>query len=97
MSDWFSDTALSGSLVLALPLALVAGLVSFFSPCVIPLMPGCDTHSFKSGCSCRWSMPTNLQFYAQVSHVVRQLPERRAYQPLLSGFYDPETRAAAKV
>ena len=40
MNDWFRDTALSGSLVLALPVALVAGLVSFFSPCVIPLLPG---------------------------------------------------------
>ncbi len=40
MGDWFRDTALSGSLVLALPVALVAGLVSFFSPCVIPLLPG---------------------------------------------------------
>jgi cytochrome c-type biogenesis protein len=26
--------------VLALPVALVAGLVSFFSPCVVPLLPG---------------------------------------------------------
>jgi cytochrome c-type biogenesis protein len=40
MGDWFQQTALSGSLVLALPVALVAGLVSFFSPCVIPLLPG---------------------------------------------------------
>ena len=32
--------AASGSLVLAMPVALVAGLVSFFSPCVIPLLPG---------------------------------------------------------
>jgi cytochrome c-type biogenesis protein len=40
MADWFQDTALSGSLVLAIPVALVAGLVSFFSPCVIPLLPG---------------------------------------------------------
>jgi cytochrome c-type biogenesis protein len=37
---WFRDTVLSGSLVLALPVALVAGLVSFFSPCVVPLLPG---------------------------------------------------------
>ena len=36
----FSDTVLSGSLVLALPVALVAGGVSFFSPCVLPLLPG---------------------------------------------------------
>ena len=40
MGDWFRETALSGSLLLALPVALIAGLVSFFSPCVIPLLPG---------------------------------------------------------
>jgi cytochrome c-type biogenesis protein len=40
VADWFSHQALSGSLVLAIPVALVAGLVSFFSPCVIPLLPG---------------------------------------------------------
>lgn len=39
MSDWFQETALSGSLILALPVALLAGLISFFSPCVIPLLP----------------------------------------------------------
>ncbi|GAA1477943.1 cytochrome c biogenesis protein CcdA [Nocardioides aestuarii] len=40
MGDWFATTAGSGSLALAVPVALVAGLVSFFSPCVIPLLPG---------------------------------------------------------
>jgi cytochrome c-type biogenesis protein len=40
MAEWFHDTAASGSLALAMPVALVAGLVSFFSPCVIPLLPG---------------------------------------------------------
>lgn len=40
MSDWFEQTAASGSLALAVPVALIAGLVSFFSPCVIPLLPG---------------------------------------------------------
>lgn len=40
LGTWFHDTAASGSLVLAVPVALVAGLVSFFSPCVIPLLPG---------------------------------------------------------
>jgi len=40
MGEWFSSTAGSGSLALAVPVALVAGLVSFFSPCVIPLLPG---------------------------------------------------------
>ena len=40
MGEWFSTTAGSGSLALAIPVAIVAGLVSFFSPCVIPLLPG---------------------------------------------------------
>ena len=40
MGEWFQTTAGSGSLLLAVPVALVAGLVSFFSPCVIPLLPG---------------------------------------------------------
>ena len=39
MGDWFHDTALSGSLLLAVPVAVIAGLVSFFSPCVLPLLP----------------------------------------------------------
>ena len=33
-------TITDGSLVLALPLAVTAGLVSFLSPCVLPLVPG---------------------------------------------------------
>ena len=40
LGDWFARTAHDGSLVLAVPVALVAGLVSFFSPCVVPLLPG---------------------------------------------------------
>ena len=40
MAEWFQAQASSGSLVLAIPVALIAGLVSFFSPCVIPLLPG---------------------------------------------------------
>ncbi len=40
MAEWFQQQAASGSLVLAIPVALIAGLVSFFSPCVIPLLPG---------------------------------------------------------
>ena len=40
MGDWFAQVAGSGSMLLAVPVAIVAGLVSFFSPCVIPLLPG---------------------------------------------------------
>lgn len=36
----FAETVLSGSLVAAIPVALLAGLVSFASPCVVPLVPG---------------------------------------------------------
>jgi cytochrome c-type biogenesis protein len=35
-----SDTVSSGSLLLALPIAALAGVVSFASPCVLPLVPG---------------------------------------------------------
>ncbi|WP_214103377.1 cytochrome c biogenesis CcdA family protein [Acrocarpospora catenulata] len=35
-----ADTVASGSLLIALPIALLAGLVSFLSPCVLPLVPG---------------------------------------------------------
>ena len=35
-----NNLILSGSLALALPVALLAGLVSFLSPCVLPLVPG---------------------------------------------------------
>ncbi len=35
-----STTVSHGSLLVALPIALVAGLLSFASPCVLPLVPG---------------------------------------------------------
>ncbi|MGH3356565.1 MAG: cytochrome c biogenesis CcdA family protein [Nocardioidaceae bacterium] len=40
MGEWLSSTVLQGSLLLAIPVALLAGTVSFFSPCVVPLLPG---------------------------------------------------------
>ncbi|QWC86018.1 cytochrome c biogenesis protein CcdA [Nocardioidaceae bacterium] len=40
MGEFFSQTAASGSLLLAIPIAVLAGLVSFLSPCVLPLLPG---------------------------------------------------------
>jgi len=35
-----NGTVMSGALLLALPIAVLGGLVSFFSPCVLPLVPG---------------------------------------------------------
>ena len=40
MNSPFAEAILSGSLLLAIPVALLAGLVSFLSPCVLPLVPG---------------------------------------------------------
>lgn len=40
MGEVFATTAVSGSLLLAVLVALLAGLVSFASPCVLPLVPG---------------------------------------------------------
>ena len=35
-----ADTVVNGSLLLAAPIAVLAGLISFLSPCVLPLVPG---------------------------------------------------------
>ncbi|CAM5637646.1 cytochrome c biogenesis CcdA family protein [Streptomyces narbonensis] len=35
-----NETVTSGALLLAVPIAVLGGLVSFFSPCVLPLVPG---------------------------------------------------------
>lgn len=40
VGNTFQDTAISGPLLLALGACALAGLVSFASPCVIPLVPG---------------------------------------------------------
>ncbi|AEW95090.1 MULTISPECIES: cytochrome c biogenesis CcdA family protein [Streptomycetaceae] len=40
MSEGVSQLVTSGPLLIAAPLALAAGAVSFFSPCCLPLVPG---------------------------------------------------------
>ncbi|GLY56213.1 cytochrome C biogenesis protein CcdA [Cellulosimicrobium cellulans] len=40
IGDTFATTVWSGSMLLAVPVAVIAGLVSFASPCVLPLVPG---------------------------------------------------------
>jgi cytochrome c-type biogenesis protein len=39
LASWATE-AMGGSMALAVPVALLAGIVSFFSPCVVPLLPG---------------------------------------------------------
>lgn len=36
----FAQVILDGSMLIAIPIAMLAGLVSFLSPCVLPLVPG---------------------------------------------------------
>ena len=45
MTQNLVDYLLSGNLILALPIAAIAGLISFASPCVIPLVPGYLTYA----------------------------------------------------
>lgn len=40
MSNFVVEQLMSGTLIAALPIALFAGLISFLSPCVLPLVPG---------------------------------------------------------
>jgi cytochrome c-type biogenesis protein len=40
MTNFFVDQLFSGFLLAAFPIAILAGLISFISPCVLPLVPG---------------------------------------------------------
>lgn len=40
MGEFFAEQAAAGSLGLAIPIALAVGLISFFTPCCLPLLPG---------------------------------------------------------
>ncbi|MEI7540067.1 MAG: cytochrome c biogenesis protein CcdA [Actinomycetes bacterium] len=40
MRDFFVEQIMSGFLITALPVAFIAGVISFLSPCVLPLVPG---------------------------------------------------------
>ncbi len=48
LATW-AETAVGGSMALALPVALLAGLVAFFSPCVVPLCPGPVVDGVQTG------------------------------------------------
>lgn len=47
----WTDTALTSSLLLAIPVAMLAGVVSFASPCVLPLLPGYLSYASGLGAS----------------------------------------------
>jgi cytochrome c-type biogenesis protein len=49
MRDFFINQVFDGNLLIAIVVSMIAGLISFFSPCVIPLVPG--YLSYASGMS----------------------------------------------
>ena len=50
LDSWVSE-ALTSSMLVAIPVAVLAGIVSFASPCVLPLLPG--YLSYASGLGAR--------------------------------------------
>ena len=60
VADSFVGAVTDGSLVVAVPVAVVAGLVSFLSPCVLPLVP-----ASRSG---PVAAPPVVRPFAMVSH-----------------------------
>lgn len=50
LEGWVAS-ALTSSMLLAIPVALLAGLVSFASPCVLPLLPGYLSYASGIGAS----------------------------------------------
>lgn len=47
LGEWFAQTVFAGPVLVAIPIAMLAGIVSFASPCILPLVPG--YLSFVSG------------------------------------------------
>ena len=75
VADAFVETVQSGSLLLAVPVAAVAGLVSFLSPCVLPLVPG--YLSFVTGLSGEQLAETQRGAQADGDVLVRTRPTVR--------------------
>jgi cytochrome c-type biogenesis protein len=76
VADAFVETVTDGSLLLAVPVAAVAGLVSFLSPCVLPLVPG--YLSFVTGLSGEQLAESQRAPRAEGDVLVRTPPVRRS-------------------
>jgi cytochrome c-type biogenesis protein len=74
VADTFVEAVTDGSLLLAVPVAAVAGLVSFLSPCVLPLVPG--YLSFVTGLSGEQLAESQRGRPAEGDTLVRTAPER---------------------
>jgi len=75
MRDFVVNHLLDGFLLTAFPIAVIAGVISFVSPCVLPLVPG--YLSFAAGFrkleeKFSWALFSSLQDLARsLSHMVR--------------------------
>jgi cytochrome c-type biogenesis protein len=74
VADTFVEAVTDGSLLLAVPVAAVAGLVSFLSPCVLPLVPG--YLSFVTGLSGEQLAESQRSRPAEGDTLVRTAPVR---------------------
>ncbi|CAN5145139.1 cytochrome c biogenesis protein CcdA [soil metagenome] len=70
MTDWLGEITGSGSMLLAVPIAVLVGLVSFLSPCVLPLIPGYLSYAtglsgadLATGNPRRWRMVTGAVLF----------------------------------
>ena len=87
-SAW--DLVMSGPLLLAAPIALAAGALSFFSPCCLPLLPGylsfvtgsvgADVVRSELRSESRSESPSGLrsEYGVDAGRAVRSLPVRRS-------------------
>ena len=66
MRDFVVNHLLDGFLLTAFPIAVLAGVISFVSPCVLPLVPG--YLSFAAGFS-------DVQFYDKLIGAGFRLPD----------------------
>ncbi len=72
--DAFGRIVTSGSMLLAVPVALLAGLVSFASPCVLPLVPG--YLGYLGGMAGSTSGPSRASGTGGTATAVRTAPAR---------------------
>jgi len=80
VAESFVEVVTDGSLLLAMPVAAIAGLVSFLSPCVLPLVPG--YLSFVTGLTGEELGDTRTARSASARSTAEAVPGQSAGQPV---------------
>lgn len=92
-----TETVLFGSLLLAIPIAMLAGLVSFASPCVLPLAPGYLAYvTSLTGADLGAAAPITQPVPARVSVPEREPPSSPS-PPVGSGNAPPQPPPRGRV